>query len=67
MIRAGIPTRVAMEISGHRTHSVFDRYNIVSQSDIAPAMAKLDAYRREMIEQLEEENMAGRQQTGTYQ
>jgi len=30
-------------------------------------MAKLDAYRREMIEQLEEENTAGRQQTGTYQ
>jgi integrase len=41
LVRAGVPEKVAMELTGHLTRRVFDAYHIVSKQDLFEAVEKL--------------------------
>jgi Phage integrase, N-terminal SAM-like domain len=44
LVRAGVTERVAMQLTGHKTRSVFERYNIVSPGELRDAAQRLDGF-----------------------
>jgi len=54
MIRSGVSQHVAMSISGHRTTSMFQRYNITSAEDKFDALRRCASYLEARPEKLDE-------------
>jgi integrase len=52
LTRSGTQETVAMKILGHRTRSIFDRYNISSQNDIREAAMRQEVYFHEQDEKI---------------
>ncbi len=50
MVRAGVSQTVAMRISGHKTDSIFRRYDITSDDDLRQAMERTATYLEELPE-----------------
>jgi integrase len=47
LVRAGVAPHHAAKITGHKTLSVFNRYDIVDERDIADAVQKLEKHQNE--------------------
>jgi hypothetical protein len=50
MSRKGVPEKVGMLISGHKTDSVYRRHNIVDMEVLKTATAKIEEHQREIVD-----------------
>ena len=52
LVNRGVPERVAMKITGHKTRSVFDRYHVVSPGDLREAARRIGGHNSGTMEQI---------------
>ena len=52
LIRSGVGESVAMCITGHKTNSMFKRYNITNTDDVREALRSVGKYRTEREEKI---------------
>ena len=51
LIRANVPERVAMLLTGHKSRAIFDRYNIIHEQELLDAGDQLVAYLAQQAQQ----------------
>jgi hypothetical protein len=56
-----VPEKIAMTMTGHKTRSIFDRYNIVDERDLAQAADQLNSY---LIERSQEPSVIPMRKNG---
>jgi hypothetical protein len=49
MIKAGVAPQIAKKVSGHKTDSVFQRYNIITTDDVRDALTKTETHRKTSV------------------
>ena len=58
MRKAGVPESVIMEITGHSTRTMFDRYNTVDREDVQNAVGQMQGFLadvRQNVRQIDQE------------
>jgi hypothetical protein len=57
MERASVPRSVAMKLTGHKTESIYRRYAIVSEADLADGVSRLAALPSSTVSSIEDRRL----------